>query len=473
MTHNHKNIYFVGIGGTGMSAAAGLMKLSGANVAGSDQRLYEPTNSILKQLKVPLYIPYKKENITTTRADLYVIGNSLSQDNIEVQTIVEKNLPYTSFPALLSNSLLNNKSSIVISGTHGKTTSSSLLSYCLSELGEDPSFFIGGFAKDLQTNFKLSQGKTFVLEGDEYDTAFFDKNPKFLHYKPEFLLINNLEFDHADIYKNIDEIKNVFKKLIKLVKYPQQIVVNIDDENICSLIADLQLSEHVIKISQDPKKDAHINILVSTSLNSSTWKLEIKTPFGHLQLKPQILGNHNAMNICAVIGVLAALEKSEKIKPINTDKLCQIISSFQGVKKRLEFIGKYNNTELFLDFAHHPSSCLETIKTFKKLYPQKKIIAAFEPRNASSRRNIFIRQYAHSLSYADTVLLAPCFEDNKIPETQRMNTKELSSLIRSTSFAFSSFEHLQTWLIKNLNSNSLVIFMTCADFNNIPHNLSR
>ena len=143
------------------------------------------------------------------------------------------------------------------------------------------------------------------------------------------------------------------------------------------------------------------------------------------------------------------------------------------MNKRLEFVGKYNDSELFLDFAHHPSSCLETIKTFKKLYPQKKIIAAFEPRNASSRRNIFVQQYAQSLSYADTVLLAPCFEDERIPKSQRMNTKELSAIIKTTSFAFNSFDHLQNWLIKNLNNKSLVIFMTCADFNNIPHNISK
>ena len=239
----------MGIAGTGMASAAGLLKTAGFNICGSDHQVYPPMSDMLKSLKINYSTPYSQENLIREKPDLVVVANCLSRGHEELEFMMSQNIPYTSFPKLIGERFLSKSHSIVVSGTHGKTTTSSLMAYFLKELDEDPSFLIGGIPRNFTHSFRLGRSPLFVIEGDEYDTAFFDKNSKFLHYAPKTLILNNLEFDHADIFASIEDIENEFTKLINLVPYKKGIIANIDDPGVFKLLKKLDILDKVTSVS--------------------------------------------------------------------------------------------------------------------------------------------------------------------------------------------------------------------------------
>jgi UDP-N-acetylmuramate: L-alanyl-gamma-D-glutamyl-meso-diaminopimelate ligase len=470
-----KHIYFLGIGGTGMAATAGLAQEAGFKVTGSDSNLYPPMSTMLEELGIPVHTPYSPENIDRDKPDLVVIANALSRGHEELESALAQQLPYTSFPAFIGDYLLPERQSIVVAGTHGKTTTCSLLAHILEELGHDPSFMIGGIPRNFPRSFKLGKGPYMVLEGDEYDTAFFDKNSKFLHYRPEYLILNNLEFDHADIFKDLAAIEIQFEALIKLVKDPKNIIANIDDPNLSRLLEKMGLLDRVTKVS----------VYGHTPLDKADYRLESASPakqkdtaiqwnivvaskaHGIRNITSKLAGQHNAANICQV---LALTERLHQTQPSESN-IAAAFASFDGVARRLDHLGSANGVDVYEDFAHHPTAVKQVIQGVRKSFPNRRLLVAFEPKNASSRRNIFHEEYISSLSLADEVFIGPAPVDKRIEVSERMDVQKLVSDIGQSGHGFDSNEELLEAIVKSAKSGDVVVFMSSGSFSGVQHKL--
>ena len=465
-----KDIYFMGIAGTGMAAVAGLLKEDGYKVRGSDQKIYPPMSTMLKDLQIPVQTPYHPDNIKAKKPDLVVIANSLSRGHAELEYTLDAGIPYTSFAQILGETFLSKQESIVVSGTHGKTTTSSLLSHALFELDADPSFFIGGIPQNFSRSFRLGNGDFFVLEGDEYDTAFFDKGSKFLHYRPKILILNNIEFDHADIFCNLEAIEQTFTKLIAKVANPGSILANIDNPGVKNLLTKLNLIDSVTKIScKGNDKSAYLGISPPRFCREKRlWTCTVFSKlWGSFQLQSSFGGFHNMENIAQVLGCLSLLAERGAIicKPHLIQK---ILTTFKSVKKRLSPLGKYHGVEVYEDFAHHPTAVKNVINSFRASHPSSRLIVAFEPRNATSRRNTFTEEYGQNFRLADIALLGACAVDQRIPDGKRMDTNLLAATIGKTARAFKDNEELMNWILSHTKAGDSVIFMSSGDFSNIP-----
>lgn len=470
-----KHIYFLGIGGTGMAATAGLAQEAGFKVTGSDSNLYPPMSTMLEELGIPVHTPYKSENIDIDKPDLVVIANALSRGHDELESALAQHLPYTSFPAFIGDYLLPERQSIVVAGTHGKTTTCSLLAHVLEELGHDPSFMIGGIPRNFPRSFKLGKGPYMVLEGDEYDTAFFDKNSKFLHYRPEYLILNNLEFDHADIFKDLAAIEKQFEALIKLVKDPKNIIANIDDPNLSRLLNKMGLLDCVTKVSvygHTPleKVDYRLESASPAEQKDTTiqWNIIIESKASGIQrVTSKLAGQHNAANICQV---LALTERIHQVKPSKTN-IAHAFASFAGVARRLDHLGSANGIDVYEDFAHHPTAVKQVIQGVRKSFPNRRLLVAFEPKNASSRRNIFHSEYISSLSLADEVFIGPAPLDKRVEVSERMDVQRLASDIGQSGHGFNSNEELLEAIAKHAKTGDVIVFMSSGSFSGVQHKL--
>ena len=477
--NNGDHIYFLGIGGTGMASVAGLAQQAGFKVTGSDANLYPPMSTMLEELNIEVKTPYSEDNLKSIDPDIVVVANALSRGNGELEAVLAKNLNYTSFPKLLGDLFLKNRSSVVVSGTHGKTTTTSILTWILESLGESPGYMIGGIPKNFTHSFNLGKGAPFIVEGDEYDTAFFDKGPKFLHYHPKYLILNNLEFDHADIFKDLAAIEHLFKKLVNLVPEPKNILANIDDPGVQKILNELGIMEKVTQVSTLGKSTtADIAVTeVSAAGNTSgaqIWKACISTKtWGNLSIETNLSGAHNIANISQAIACLERLYLTGKIeRELSVDGIKKAINTFDGVSRRLEHINTVNNIDIYEDFAHHPTAVKLVIEGFRKAYPNKRLIVAFDPRNATSRRNIFLERYAKELSAADIVFIGQCTTDKRIPENERMDTTELAKRMTSISSAYDDNEDPLKSLASECKPGDSVIFMSSGSFSNIQHKLA-
>lgn len=479
-TKAQKHIYFLGIGGTGMAATAGLAQEAGFKVTGSDSNLYPPMSTMLEELGIPVHTPYSPNNLDKDKPDLVVIANALSRGHDELERALALNIPYTSFPAFIGDFLIPERQSIVVAGTHGKTTTCSLLAHVLEELGQDPSFMIGGIPRNFPRSFKLGKGAYMILEGDEYDTAFFDKNSKFLHYRPEYLILNNLEFDHADIFEDLAAIEKQFEALIKLVKDPKNIIANIDDPNLSRLLEKMELLERVTKVSvygDTPLEKADYR-LKSASPNDKKdiaiqWTIEIESKARGLQsVTSQLAGQHNAANICQVLALTDRIHHTNQSKAKSSEAdIARAFESFAGVARRLDHLGSANGIDVYEDFAHHPTAVKQVIKGIRKSFPNRRLMVAFEPKNASSRRNIFHKEYISSLSLADEVFIGPAPVDRRIEVTERMDVQRLASDIGQSGHGFDSNEELLQAIVKNAQSGDVIVFMSSGSFSGVQHKL--
>ena len=472
------HIYFMGVGGTGMAAVAGLCQSAGYKVTGSDAGVYPPMSDMLAELGIDVATPYSKQNVIDAAPDCIVVANVLSRGNEEIEHMLENDLPHTSFPAILSDVFLNEKRSVVVAGTHGKTTTCSLLSHILYELGEDPSFFIGGIPRNFPRSFRLGEGPVFVLEGDEYDTAFFDKGPKFLHYQPKHLIVNNLEFDHADIYDNVEAIAEQFAKLIDLVPDKKYVVANMDDPGIAKLIRDGNLFEKVTTVATAGKAsgcDVHVrDVRVTTDGPAmQRWEAVVESPvFGPVKFHTQLSGHHNIANITQVVALLGTLKQAGALS-CDAQDIASAIGSFASVKRRLDHLGSFDGVDLYEDFAHHPTAMRVVIEGFRSAYPDKRLLVAFEPRSAIQRRNIFEAEYGETLSMADRVFIGELFVDKRIPEEERMNIQRLRGRIGDKAQAYGSNEDLATAVAGEVKSGDAVIFMSSGSFSGVQYDLAQ
>lgn len=443
-----------------MSAIAGMLKTSGFEVSGSDKGLYYPTSELIKELSIPVHIGYSADNIPD-EIDFAVIGNAISKDNPEVAALKERGIPCFSFPQILREYFIKGKKSVVAAGTHGKTTTSSAIAYTLNKMGGDAGFMIGGVPVDFGKNHRIGQGDYFVTEGDEYDTAFFDKGPKFLHYCPDYLLLNDIEFDHADIYTDLEHILSNFRKLLKLVSKSGGIAAFGDSENVRGALKIVECpvitygyektNDWVIKFADDEKGEVLI---------------EGKN-IGEISFKTKLFGRHNYANLTGVLALSYLMGFDLKLA-------CKSIGGFSGVRRRQELVGVSKDIEIYDDFAHHPTAVRKTLEGFRARYPQKRLVAVFEPRSNSSRRNIFEKEYSQSFDSADIIVISDPFNKSVLDENMRFSTENVVKSIKSrgkdASF-FKDSDSIVNYLSGILKSGDMVVVMSNGDFDNLHKKL--
>ncbi len=452
-----EKIYLMGICGVGMSALAGILRSMGYKIKGSDSNFYPPVSELLLRLGIPVY-KYSPENLKE-RPDLVIIGNVIKRDNPELLEILKKDIHYLSFPQAVKKLLLRGKKSIVIAGTHGKTTTTALISWILRRAGLDPSFIIGGIAKNFDSNFYLGKGEFFVIEGDEYDSAFFDKRPKFLHYDPCLAVITNIEFDHADIYKDISDVILSFRSFIKLIPEDGILVYNRE-----SYILDLEAKKSSSWIISYGTEDSLWYVKDTWTEEGRTFFLVCKEGKEYMKLSTLLYGRHNLSNILAGIAISDYLG-------IPKDTVRHAVEGFKGVKRRLEHIGEKNGILVIDDFAHHPTEVRESLRALRERFPKRRIIAVFEPRTNSSRRDVFQKSYVFSFDSADIVMIPEPPMMEGIPEDERFSSALLVEDLKKRgldAYYFPDKGKLLSQLLKKTKKGDIVIFMSNGIMENLP-----
>jgi UDP-N-acetylmuramate: L-alanyl-gamma-D-glutamyl-meso-diaminopimelate ligase len=400
-----ERVYLIGIGGTAMASLAGMLKERGYVVGGSDEHVYPPMSTYLEQLQIEVLEGYTGHHLDTFRPDLVIIGNAAAVTNPEAAAVLEMDLPYTSMPEAIYQLFMQGKSSIVITGTHGKTTTTSLMAWLLEAAGREPSMVVGGIPVNFGRNYKLGKGNDFVIEGDEYNTAFFDKGPKFLHYHATVLLVNNIEFDHADIYPDLQAIIEAFRAAVRQVGATDLIVANADDPRVASLRADAGSRWLTFGLSGDADIRA-VDIEYSSGGTefSAIWKGSHWARF-----RTTLDGEHNVRNALADIAIARELG-------LSAEEMQKGLESFSGIKRRMEVRGVVRGVTVIDDFAHHPTAIETTVEGARNRYPGGRIWAVFEPKSISSGRKEFEPGYIQAFHRADRVIIGPIFHQKRYLE---------------------------------------------------------
>jgi UDP-N-acetylmuramate: L-alanyl-gamma-D-glutamyl-meso-diaminopimelate ligase len=453
------HIHLMGICGTAMASLAGLLKDRGFKVTGSDLNPYPPMSTQIEAMGIQIQRPYKKENLHP-QPDFVVVGNVISANNDEAIEMKNLNLPFCSLPQAMGEVIIADRDSFVISGTHGKTTTTSLMSWTAEICGLKPGFLIGGVPKNFSQSFKTPQANTFVIEGDEYDTAYFDKVPKFIHYKPKFVVLTSVEFDHADIYKDFDAVKAAFLMLMKLIPESGALVFWGDDNNVSELASHCSITR---KYSYGfNKSNDYVANITSETAEKTTFTLSFKGE-KITEYDTPMVGRYNILNATAVV-------TQAHINKWPQDKIVEALSSFQGVKRRQEILGEYDGVLIIEDFAHHPTAVKETVKAIQNKYSGHKVFSVFEPRSATSRRKVFQKDYVEALGAAHEVLLARPFDQSKISEQDRFSTEELIEDLKKNgkmADAYDSADIIVDNLIQKTKPKDVILIMSNGGFDGI------
>jgi len=395
-----------------MGSVAAALQERGFKVSGSDENVYPPMSIFLEKKGIALKEGYRAENIPRD-ADLVVIGNAMKRGNPEVEAVLNRKLLYLSLPEVLKNYFLRDRHNLVVTGTHGKTTTTALLTWIMEKAGRKPGYLIGGLPKNFGQGARLNDSKYFVIEGDEYDTAFFDKRSKFIHYLPEFLIVNNIEFDHADIFSNLDEIKLSFRRLINIVPQNGMVLLNGDDPN-CVEVAKNCLAQ-MIEVGFSKNCAQRIRD-VTYSAERSRFKL------GEETFEIPLIGEFNVRN--AAMAATAA-----RFYDVPKTKIDNAFKSFAGIARRLEVRGEARGVKVIDDFGHHPTAIAYTLQALRHRYRNHRIWAIFEPRSNTTRRAVFQQQLTEALNLADGIFIAQVAKLEQIPEKERLNPEAVVAAI--------------------------------------------
>jgi UDP-N-acetylmuramate: L-alanyl-gamma-D-glutamyl-meso-diaminopimelate ligase len=401
----NRHIHLIGICGTAMASLAGMLKHRGFKVTGSDAAAYPPMSDFLAGLSIPLAQPYAEANLQP-HPDLVVVGNAISRGNVELEYLLDHRIPFCSLPQILHDEFLRSREVIVIAGTHGKTTTTSMLAWIFQSAGKRPAFLVGGIAENFGSSFALGDGGHFIIEGDEYDTAFFDKGPKFLHYFPDSVILTSVEFDHADIYKDLDAVKTAFKRLVNLVPRRGRIIAFEGNKNVSECVA-----KALCPVERYGTNDAAWQV-TNLRLDPQRTRWSVLRQGRHwADFEFSLGGEYNVLNATAAAAMASAYG-------ITTQQIAAALKVFKSVKRRLEVKAEVNGVTIIDDFAHHPTAIAETIKALRSRYPGRRLWAILEPRSNTLRRNVLQNDLAQSLATADEVVIARVFRPEAIPESE-------------------------------------------------------
>ena len=460
-----EHIHLLGIGGAAMAPVAGMLKERGYTVTGSDANVYPPASTLLSSLNIPWKEGFHPENLSP-HPDLLVIGNAISRGNAELEAALDAKIPYWSMPQTIEELFLAGHTSIVIAGTHGKTTTTAMLAWILHVAGRKPDFLIGGVPPNFgDRSYGLGGGEEFVIEGDEYDSAYFDKQPKFLHYHPDELILTSLEFDHADIYENLEAIELQFRRLVNLVPHRGKIFVWGEAENLvaCTKKAFCPVETYGLAAQMDwhagdiEWRDNMTNFRVA---HRGREVAQIRIP---------VSGRHNVMNALACVAL--ALERG-----VDREAIEEALAEFQSVRKRMEIKGDVNGILVVEDFAHHPTAIRMTIEAARSQWPKRRLWAAFEPRSNTMRRRVFAEALADSLATADGVCLGPVNRANLLSDEERLDPQQVAAAIRArgkAAEAFASAAEINEYLADKVTPGDVVLVMSNGSFDGLSTLLPR
>ena len=462
-----------------MGAVAGLLASAGHEVRGSDTAVYPPMSEQLAGLGIPVFTGYAAENLAWG-PDLVVVGNVHSKDHVEVIAAQDRGIPLTSFPAVLGEQFLADRHAIVIAGTHGKTTTTSLVAHILLEAGRDPGFFIGGVPIATGQGWRAGAGEDFVVEGDEYDSAFFDKGSKFLHYRPRTAVITSVELDHVDIFASFDQVKDTFRKLVALVPPADEggrLIVCADHPDAVAVAegARAQVERYGV-VDEVPGETIPPHGLTwwATGIEYGTGNKAGRVSFDvyerghHLErFESLLVGRHNVANAVAAIAVAHA-------RGVPVDVIRRAVSSFAGVRRRMELRGIAGGVVVLDDYAHHPTAVRETLKALRKRYPQRRLFAVYEPRSATSRRRTFQEDFVEAFGHADEVIVARPYDLSKIPKEERFDPEKLALDLHqrgTTASHIADTDAIVKHLAETTGAGDVVVFLSSGSFDGIHDKL--
>ena len=452
------HIHLVAICGTGMGALAVMLKSLGHRVTGSDENVYPPMSTVLSEQQITVFSGYAASNLDPP-PDLVVIGNAVSRGNPEAEAVLERKIRYASMPETLKKFFLWDRKPVVVAGTHGKTTTTAMLAWVFTEAGLDPSYIVGGVPIGWQTGARLGSDELFILEGDEYDSAFFDKRAKFLHYLPDTVVINNIEFDHADIYDSLDEIELAFRRLVNIIPENGLLIGPADDARVQALASRAFCPVHTLGTSPDARWSVRD---VSSDPGGTSFDLyELGEHRARLMIGQ--LGMHNVRNTVAVVAVARRYG-------ISWPDLARSLKSFPGVKRRLEVRGEVNGIAVYDDFAHHPTAVTATLEALRTGSPGRRILAVFEPRSATTIRREFQEAYSTAFDHADRVMIAPVYLPEKAPEGNRFSVNELVEGLRDRGVeagAPGNADRIVSQLVEGAVPGDRIVFMSNGGFGGI------
>jgi UDP-N-acetylmuramate: L-alanyl-gamma-D-glutamyl-meso-diaminopimelate ligase len=454
------HIHLIAVCGVGMASLAGLLKSRGYRVTGSDQNIYPPMSTYLADVGIDVLPGFHAEHVVP-RPDLVVVGNAVSRGNPEAQAVLEQNIPHISFPQALGQFLISSRSSLVVAGTHGKTTTTALAAWVLTRAGLDPGFFVGGVPVNFASGWKVGEGNHVVVEGDEYDTAFFDKGPKFLHYRPRDVILTSVEFDHADIYRDLDHVKSAFLRLMDIIPTDGSLIV-CGDYPAAMEIAAAARCQRVIygDVAEADWHAANVKFLEGRTFFEPCYRGKADG-----RIEAAVIGRHNVKNALAVYALGRAMG-------IEREKLLEGFRTFAGVKRRQEIRGAERGVLVIDDFAHHPTAVRETVDAVRTAYDGRKIWAVFEPRSNTSKRNVFEQEFADALALADRTIVAAVFQPEKVPEGERLSVDHVVNRINricgdDRARQFAGAAEIANVIAREARHGDIVLVMSNGGFDNI------
>jgi UDP-N-acetylmuramate: L-alanyl-gamma-D-glutamyl-meso-diaminopimelate ligase len=457
-----ESIHLVAVCGTAMGALACMLKSLGYRVTGSDSNVYPPMSTFLEEKGITVNTGFDPENLSF-KPDLVVVGNAVSKDNAEVVALSNMGLFYCSMPQAVNHFAAAGKRQVLVAGTHGKTTTSSMIAWLLYSAGRDPSFIIGGILSNFKSNYRTGEGECIVIEADEYDTAFFDKGPKFLHYHPDAAILTSIEFDHADIYKDLDHVRSAFSRFLGTMDTESLLVVADDDDNINDLMKKAACRRASYGLSQDASWRID-NITIAPPVTRFTVFKSGKT-YGAFQTR--MIGMHNLKNALSAIAVADHFG-------LTSEEITEGLDTFSGVRRRQEIRGERNGIIVIDDFAHHPTAVRETLQAVKSHFSKNRIVAVFEPRTHSSMRKVFQEAYKTVFDLADRTCIRKPTLLKKVPEAERMSSEELvAGLIErgKEAFHFEDTESIIDDLVRTSRFGDVILVMSNGGFDNIHDRL--
>jgi len=459
---SRKHIHLIGICGTAMASLAGMLQAQGHRVTGSDAAAYPPMSDQLRAMGIEPMQPYDASHLEPT-PDLVVVGNAISRGNVELEAVLDRRLAFTSMAALIHDEFLRNREPLVVCGTHGKTTTTSMLAWIYETAAKQqaefaPSFLIGGVAENFGTSFAVRESRPFILEGDEYDTAFFDKGPKFLHYFPQAAILTHVEFDHADIYQDLSAVKTAFKRLVNLIPRSGRLVAFDGSENVTECVAKAFCPVERYGF----KEDSYWRLTDFKPGAVSRWTL-LREGKVFAELELPMAGEHNALNASAAAALAAG-------QGVSAAAIVEALKSFRSVKRRLEVRAEVNGITIIDDFAHHPTAIRETLRALRGSYTGRRLVAVLEPRSNTLRRNVFERELVESLSLADRVVLAEVYQSANIPEGERLHPSAVVDALNREGVPaqlLADADAITAELAGSLQSGDVVAILSNGGFDNI------